>query len=315
MHTWQDTRKIAQCFELAILLEASSHKPGNVSIVTNFEHTRFEHFLASAVAVTPILERAASEGTRIAEGQIPAEEAGVGGLVKDCVSEVSKWQHGGNTLLGTIILLCPMAVAAGMTLVEKRSFKPYSLRRNLNSIVRSTTPDDAVAVYEAIELANPGGLGKVREFDVTDSSSKNRIIDEKVSLYQVFIMAEKYDTICAEWVGGFRMTFETAYPSLSKGLASSIDIDQAIIQAFLKVLSECPDTFIARKVGFEKAKHVSERSKSILESTLPGSIERRHALDGFDKELRKSGNLLNPGTTADIIAAALALCVLGGYRP
>jgi triphosphoribosyl-dephospho-CoA synthetase len=31
--------------------------------------------------------------------------------------------------------------------------------------------------------------------------------------------------------------------------------------------------------------------------------------------LRKESNVLNPGTTADIIAAALALAVLGGYRP
>jgi triphosphoribosyl-dephospho-CoA synthase len=41
----------------------------------------------------------------------------------------------------------------------------------------------------------------------------------------------------------------------------------------------------------------------------------RKKLREFDHELRQSGNLLNPGTTADLIAAALAVCVLDGYRP
>jgi len=34
----------------------------------------------------------------------------------------------------------------------------------------------------------------------------------------------------------------------------------------------------------------------------------------FDKKLRDSGNDYNPGTTADVTAAALALLTLSGYR-
>jgi len=41
----------------------------------------------------------------------------------------------------------------------------------------------------------------------------------------------------------------------------------------------------------------------------------RNALARFDQELRKQSNLLNPGTTADVIAAALAVSILSGYRP
>jgi triphosphoribosyl-dephospho-CoA synthetase len=35
----------------------------------------------------------------------------------------------------------------------------------------------------------------------------------------------------------------------------------------------------------------------------------------FDKELRDSGNDYNPGTTADITAATLALRIISGFRP
>ena len=45
---------VSRCLELAILLEVSAHpKPGNVHRTADFRETRYEHFLASAVAVAP----------------------------------------------------------------------------------------------------------------------------------------------------------------------------------------------------------------------------------------------------------------------
>jgi triphosphoribosyl-dephospho-CoA synthase len=89
----------------------------------------------------------------------------------------------------------------------------------------------------------------------------------------------------------------------------------AIVHTFLKVLSEHPDTFIARKVGAEKAREISLDAKKILELGGVETSEGRKSILELDRKLRVSGNLLNPGTTADITAAALALCTLGGYRP
>jgi triphosphoribosyl-dephospho-CoA synthase len=138
---------------LAILLEASAHKPGNVNVVTDFEKTRYEHFLASAVAVAPSLEYGARRGIAVSEGRINVAEVGVGKIIKDCVVETASWQHGGNTLLGTAILLSPMAVAAGMC-YEDASIAVDGLRKNLKIVTSSTTPKDAVDVYDAIEIAN-----------------------------------------------------------------------------------------------------------------------------------------------------------------
>ena len=95
----------------------------------------------------------------------------------------------------------------------------------------------------------------------------------------------------------------------------SKDLNVAITNTFLKVLSEHPDTFIARKVGFKKASETSLDAKKVLRlGGLETSNGRKSILE-FDRKLRESGNLLNPGTTADITAAALALCTLNGYRP
>jgi len=310
----EKAKHIAQCLELAVLLEASAHKPGNVSVVTNFEKTHYDHFLASAVAAASSFEEAALQGISVSEGKIDASDIGVGQLIKRGIGDIDAWQHGGNTLLGTVILLCPIAAAAGIV-SSPEGFDAQCLRGNLKRVVESTTARDAVDTYAAIEIANPSGLGKAPALDVNDPGSLNRIIDEKISLYEVFKIAEKYDTICSEWVNNYPVTFDLAYPSLAKRLQHDGDPSDAIVQTFLEVLAEVPDTFIARKTGIEKSREISLKARHILNL---GGIETavgKKSLSKFDLELRKSSNLLNPGTTADILAAALALCVLSGYRP
>jgi len=300
--------------ELAVLLEASAHKPGNVSVVTNFESTRYEHFLASAVAARSSFEHAAEQGVAVSKGKISLADVGIGQIIKNCVTDINAWQHGGNTLLGTVILLSPIAVAAGMTVAENDIEIP-KLRENIKLVVESTTPKDAVNVYEAIKIAKPSGLGTAPKLDINDPTSTDRILTEKTSLYQVFRIAEKYDTVCSEWVDNYPVTFDLAYPTLTRQIRNGDDLDVAIIYAFLKVLSECPDTFIARKTSFEKSREVSLKAKQILKLGGFETSSGRKSLYRFDQQLRKSSNLLNPGTTADIIAAALALVVLDGYRP
>jgi triphosphoribosyl-dephospho-CoA synthase len=314
MNRSDKAKNIARCLQLGILLEVSAHKPGNVNVVTDFENTRYEHFLASAVAIGPSLESGARNGIAVAEGRIDVAEVGVGEIIKNSVVEAASWQHGGNTLLGTIILLSPMAVAAGM-IFKRAGFVVGDFRKNLKLITSSTTPEDAVNVYDAIEIANPSGLGKAPDLDVSDPASKNRILKEKVSLYDVFKIAEPYDAICSEYVNNYHVTFDIAYPSLSRHLDQTYDPSSATIQAFLEVLAEVPDTFIARKTSIQKAREVSLRAKEVVELGGVETMTGKRALDRLDKELRRQSNLLNPGTTADIIAAALAIKVLAGYRP
>jgi triphosphoribosyl-dephospho-CoA synthase len=306
---------VSRCLELAILLEVSADKPGNVNLVVGFEGTNHMHFLASAVAAAPHFRLAAERGMAISKGELSLESVGVGRIIRDCVADISAWQSGGNTLLGTIILFSPLAVAAGMTPMEKGIFDLSVLRQNLRRVVEATTHEDAVAVYEAVGIAKPSGLGKAPDLDVNDPNSVKRIIEERISLYQVFKIASAYDMVCSEWVNNYPVTFEYAYPLLVHNLNEDGDLNTAIIHTFLAVLAKHPDTFIARKVGFERACVVSAIAEEVLKNGGLKTSTGRERLREFDAMLRRESNLLNPGTTADIIAAALALAVLGGYRP
>jgi len=309
-------KHISKCLELAVLFEVGADKPGNVNLVVGFEGTRYEHFLASAVAAAPYFELAAKRGIAVSRQEIQFSDIGLGRIIKNCIADINAWQKGGNTLLGTIILLSPIAVAAGMTPTkEDNVFEIPKLRESLKRVVESTTPEDAVNIYEAIKIANPSGLGKAPELDINDPNSKKRILEEKISLYQIFKTAEKYDSVCSEWVNNYPITFDVAYPFLTEQIKKIKNLNVAITHTFLGILSKYPDTFIARKVGVEKAREVSFMARKILQLGGLETANGRESLKEFDRELRSSDSLLNPGTTADIIAAALSLCVLGGYRP
>ena len=309
----EKAKHVSQCLELAMLLEVSAAKPGNVTFAASFEGTRVEHFLASAVAVAPWFEEAARRGIAVSDKKLSIRDVGMGQIIKECAADINSWQKGGNTLLGTVMLLVPVAVAAGMTPIkEKIDFA--ALRKNLRLAVEATTAEDAVHLYEAIDIAKPSGLNEASDLDVNDPASKARLLEENVSLFEVFKRAAGYDDICSEWVRNYPITFDLAYPYLMSQLERG-DLNAAVVHTFLKILSEHPDTFIARKAGVEKAREVSSEAKEILKLGGLETSEGRKSIREFDCKLRESGNILNPGTSADLTAAALALCTLSGYRP
>jgi len=309
------SQHVSSCLQLAVLLEVSAYpKPGNVHRTADFQGTRYEHFLASAVAVAPHFGHAAERGVSVSCGRLRLDEVEVGKIIKEAVLGMSAWQHGGNTLLGSIILLVPMAVAAGTTLAQGK-FSVVKLRKNLKQVTESTTPLDAVSVYDAIEIAKPGGLGKAPKLDVGDKSSREKILEEKVGLFEVFEISSPWDSVSSEWVKNCPITFNIGYPYLTKQLEETKDVNTATVHTFLKILSEVPDTLIARKTGSTKAKIVSAQAKQILEMGGLTTSKGRKMLQELDRRLHDSKHQLNPGTTADLTAAALALAILNGYRP
>ncbi|MDR2700180.1 MAG: triphosphoribosyl-dephospho-CoA synthase [Nitrososphaerota archaeon] len=311
----QKAAYISRCLQLAILLEVSADKPGNVNFTTNFEDTCKEHFLASAIAAGPAFQEAAKRGIQIAEGKRAINEAGLGELIELAVREVMEWQYGGNTILGTIILLMPISVAAGMTHTkEEYCIDLNILRNNINTIICASTATDAVRLYEAIDVAMPSGLNKSPDLNVNDPTSKQRLTTENVTLYKVFNIAKDYDDICSEWIRNYPITFDEAYPYLNEQITKT-NQNNAIINTFLKILSDHPDTLITRKAGIEKAKEISAEAKKTLQIGGATTTEGKAAIAKLDHTLRKDGNNYNPGTTADITATTIALCTLNGYRP
>lgn len=307
--------EIAAALQLALLLEVSAYpKPGNVHRTRDFESTRFEHFLASATALGPHFRLAALRGRKVAEGSAWCRGLAIGERIRRAVEASSEWQHGGNTSLGVILLLTPIAYAAGM-ISPKSPLRIQGIRRKLRKVVSRTTSADAVNTYRAISYASPGALGKVPDLDVNDKNSIAAIRKRNLSLLDIFRVSARYDTISWEWVNNFSVTFDIGLPFLAKELRTTRDINTAIVDTYLRVLSLVPDTLIARKQGIEIAKQISLQANRVLRKGGMRTPSGRKAVVRMDRALQRSDHRCNPGTTADLTASALSVLILSGFRP
>lgn len=271
---------VAAAAQLACLLEANAPKPGNVSPGRHFADTRYEHFLASAAAIGGPLRDAATQplGTTI----LRAAEA------------TSQWTRS-NTNLGIVLLLAPLAKAAAAG---------GDLRTAVTAVLDETTVEDARAVYAAIRLASPGGLGSAPEQDVSSEPS--------VTLLESMRMAAGYDGVAHEYASAFQITFELGAPSLQDAREDGLSWDDAVVETFITILANVPDTHVARRNGPDVAHDITERAGAVLKAGGIRSEEGRKALGYFDHSLRDPRNLGNPGTTADLTAAAIFVALLQG---
>ena len=320
--------------QLAALLEVSGFpKPGNVHRTRDFPDTRYEHFLAGAVALGSAVEKAALQGVKAGKGEIEASGLGLGRWVKKAVSDVRMWHKGGNTHLGTCLLFIPLAAAYGKTRVEDGEVNLLRLMGNVDLVTRVTTPEDAVDVYDAVLMLNPAGkLGRVkgagRAPDLYSPDAMEKLLGDRVSLFEVMEAASSWDSIAEEWVTGMNVSFTVGYPTFTGILQRTGDVNVATVHTFLTILAKVPDTFTARKtglmetpdvrraveVGREKIRWVSETASYILEMGGLTTEDGRKALNAFDERLHEARGKLSPGTTADLTASSIMVALLRGLR-
>jgi triphosphoribosyl-dephospho-CoA synthase len=271
---------IASAVQLACLLEVAAPKPGNVSPSRAFGDTRFEDFLASAAAIGPAF--------------LNADREGLGTTVLCAVEATRRWTTA-NTNLGLILLLAPLAHG----LLRQGE---GSLRDAVRKVLDGTTVEDARQVFQAIRTARPGGLGSVGEQDVAREPS--------VTLLEAMRLAAARDAIASEYATGFAITFEQGAPTLSAALDAGLEWPSAAVETSLHLLARQRDTLIERKLGRDAADAISRDAAEVLVSGGVRTAEGRARLERFDAGLRDEGNQRNPGTTADLTAAALLVVII-----
>ncbi len=265
---------------MACLLEASAEKPGNVTPTHAFRDMSYEDFLRGAAALGPEMARAGYRG--------------VGTTILAAITARRRWTRA-NTNLGIVLLFAPLARAA-LT-------GSGSLRGRLGATLRHLTIDDARDAYAAIRLASPGGLETEVEHDVR--------AEPLVTLDEAMASAAHRDSIAAEYGSNYAITFERGLPALQSALARGANTSQAVVQTYLELLAAVPDTLIARKRGREIAQAISQEAAQVLAAGGTFSLEGQRAIAEFDTHLRVAkDNSLNPGTTADLVAAVLFVGLL-----
>ncbi len=167
----------------------------------------------------------------------------------------------------------------------------------LASVLAETTVEDARLTYRAIREADPSGMGVAKEQDVGGEPT--------VTLRQAMALAAERDLVAREYVTGYALTFETGVPALRRARAAGKDWEEAVVEAFLTLLAREPDTLISRKLGSAAALEVTAEARAIVALGDLTAAPARDRLAAFDARLRESENSRNPGTTADLTAAAI----------
>ncbi|MEM2703442.1 MAG: triphosphoribosyl-dephospho-CoA synthase, partial [Candidatus Bathyarchaeia archaeon] len=307
-------------------------KPGNVHRTRDHADARFEHFLAGSIALGPSTAAAALRGIMAAKGKISLSKVGVGQLIKSAVRGMLSSHNGGNTHLGVCLLFVPLSIAAAKTYIEENGFLLEPLRRNFDAVMRSTTPMDAVRVYEAIAMASsPNELGNVsggKAPDIYETNFKRKILGSGITLFDAMMEASSYDTVARELVTGMEISFNIGFRELTETFSITRDINAAIVHTFLRILSEFPDTFIARKIGLKRERDIrravdlgvkeirwiSEAAGRVLKLGGLMTNDGRAALWELDEKLQTLGKDFSPGTTADLTASSTMIALLTGLK-
>ena len=275
-------RSVVQDGALALLLEvAGTPKPGNVDRHRDHPDLRFEHFLAGAVGSLPGLELMA--------GDVP-----LGAAFRRAVEGMAD-QRGGNTQFGALLLLAPLVRAAA-----RGELSPAGT----TGVVEATSVDDAVSFYRAFEHVDvavedpPEGLD---DLDVRRGSDAAPALRQReLTLRDVMDLSAGVDGVAAEWVGGFERTFEAA----AWLLADDGPVPDRASRAFLRLLADEVDTFVAKTAGREAAEEATRRARAVLDGDESG--------EELAGEFVERG--INPGTTADVTAGALFVALERGLE-
>jgi triphosphoribosyl-dephospho-CoA synthase len=122
-------------------------------------------------------------------------------------------------------------------------------------------------------------------------------------------LAAPLDRIGEQYESGFATVLAGA-ARLAAGGRFPARWEEAVIDLHLWLMSEFPDTLIARKCGATVARESSLRARAVLEAGWPDGKLAHARMVQLDAWLRADGNRRNPGTSADLVAASL----FAGFR-
>ncbi|MFP6576993.1 MAG: triphosphoribosyl-dephospho-CoA synthase [Pirellulaceae bacterium] len=263
---------IGQLARQACLWEATARKPGNVHPTASFSDTNYDDFVISAQAIGPAMQAAVSQG--------------VGTTVWQAVSATCSVVSS-NTNLGLILLLAPLATV------------PHNepLRPGVERVLESLSGEDSKHIYDAIRLAQPGGIGEVDGLDIQESPPEN--------LIAAMQEASSWDLIAKQYCQGFVDLFDLLCPWIEQGLTNGWTLPECIVHCHIQCMATFPDSLIARKCGLPVAQESQRRAQAVLDCGNPTTGSYQQASSDLDQWLRADGPRRNPGTTADMTGAAL----------
>ncbi|MEM2221343.1 MAG: triphosphoribosyl-dephospho-CoA synthase [Ignisphaera sp.] len=310
--------RYAVLLSLGFVLEVSAYpKPGNIHRLRDFSDTRFEDFLIAGVFAVHHLYRGIRRGLRLSKGSLLKNT--VGDVIYGIVKNSMYLSGGGNTSLGTALLISPLSLSVGFL---KERYRAIELDARLvaevaKDLIESySTVYDSIMMYRAVRCASPSYIKRHKPTDtiypdVWSPSYRREIIEGNYRLWDILAYSSRYDMVAREIVEGYSRALELM-KHISDRIAVHGDWNRAIVETYLYLLSKEMDTLIVRKNGVEIAKYVMSSAKDLYKLCKEDWNLCIDSLKSFDDELHREN--INPGSTADIVASAISLYALSRGR-
>jgi triphosphoribosyl-dephospho-CoA synthase len=213
-----------------------------------------------------------------------------------------------NANLGIVLVVAPLAAVPDGT-----PLTPAAVAQ----VLAGLGPADAPDCWQAIRAARPGGMGTRDRWDVAGEPPADMLAAMRAAAPQ--------DQIARLWAHGYGPLFSGLVADLEQELAAGHGLADAIVRGFLRQVAREPDSLIARKHGPAVAAAVSARARAVIED----SDGWREAARRLEQDLHTGRGLtgivppadgirpgtINPGTTADLVAAALYVLLATGRLP
>jgi triphosphoribosyl-dephospho-CoA synthase len=117
--------------------------------------------------------------------------------------------------------------------------------------------------------------------------------------------ASTRDLVARQYVENFAQVLNLVVPWLYEGQRAGWRLTDSIVHAHVRLMSQFPDSLIARKCGPDVARRSADLAAAVLAAGRVGDENYERGLAELDFWLRSDGRRRNPGTTADLLAAGL----------
>ncbi len=305
--------RYAELLGLSIALEVSAYpKIGNVHRYRWFFDTLYEDFLIASSISIHHLYIGVVRGYRDRLGEMKKV---FGDIVFNIVRDSIDISGGGNTCLGSSLLLSPIAIAIG-SIVRKGSIDVDIIGYRARDIVKNFgKPLDTIYIYRAIRVARPSYIraeDDTRELpNVWDNRYREKIVKQNIAPWTVLEYSSRNDIVAREVVEGFPRSLELS-KHIDKRLEIHNDWNRAVVETYLYQLSRELDTLIIRKKGIEIAEKVMNIANEMYNICIDRWSQCLEKLYRIDEEFHRDG--VNPGSTADIIVSSIAFYILRKMR-
>ena len=256
--------------------------------------SEFDKFLISAVVLYRHFRRA-------------AEGLPVGKCIEDACRDMLLRQSGGNTHLGAVLLLMPVAAAA-------RTYgDAEQLRGGLKALLKGLDYRDTISIFRAVRMVRPGGLGRVGFLDVMDERTFEKIVRNRIGPLKALTPYREWDVVAHEYLTGYEACYRFGFRYLKAEIDSGKGFNEAGVNTFLNIMANIWDTHVIRRHGRPSARMLSRMARRVLDAGGASTEEGVEALGEFRMKVERAG--YRPAASADILAVSFTLLMLDGWSP